>query len=84
MTEARSKKRQSVLPAGFAGAGPNGSFFEAPEWVDQSKVRPSKNSIFQREITPRFRVKRFGDRASTMALLARFSSDFSLQIKATR
>merc|ERR1719357_602102 len=37
MTEARSKKRQSVLPAGFAGAGPNGSFFEAPEWVDQSK-----------------------------------------------
>ena len=40
MTEARSKKRQSVLPAGFAGAGPNGSFFEAPEWVDQSKVRP--------------------------------------------
>ena len=40
MTEARAKKRQSVLPAGFAGAGPNGSFFEAPEWVDQSKVRP--------------------------------------------
>ena len=40
MTEASSKKRQSVLPAGFAGAGPNGSFFEAPEWVDQSKVRP--------------------------------------------
>ena len=44
----------------------------------------SKNSIFQREIPPRFRVKRFGDRASTMALMARFSSDFSLQIKATR
>ena len=25
------------LPKGFAGTGPNGSFFEAPEWVDQSK-----------------------------------------------
>ena len=42
---------------------------------------PSQDSTFQRGITPRFRVKRFGDRASTMALLARFSSDFSLQIE---
>ena len=37
MAEGKTKKRQ-ILPAGFAGAGPNGSFFEAPEWVDQSKV----------------------------------------------
>lgn len=25
------------IPKGFAGTGPNGSLFEAPEWVDQSK-----------------------------------------------
>ena len=26
-----------LLPKGFAGTGPNGSFFETPEWVDKSK-----------------------------------------------
>ena len=26
-----------VLPGGFAGTGPNGSFFETPGWVDKSK-----------------------------------------------
>ena len=48
---------------------------------DEDVGSVSKNSIFQREITPRFRVKRFGDRASTMALLARFWSDFSLKVE---
>ena len=26
-----------IIPAGFAGTGPNGSFFEAPKWVDKKK-----------------------------------------------
>ena len=26
-----------ALPAGLAGTGPSGSFFECPEWVDQEK-----------------------------------------------
>ena len=26
-----------LLPKGFAGTGPNGSFFETPEWVDKNK-----------------------------------------------
>ena len=30
-------KKRSFVPPGFAGTGPNGSFFEAPKWVDQSK-----------------------------------------------
>ena len=29
--------RKRILPAGFAGTGPTGSFFETPGWVDQSK-----------------------------------------------
>ena len=32
-----------LLPGGFAGTGPNGSFFETPGWVD--KVR--RLSVFQ-------------------------------------
>ena len=32
-------KSCQLIPGGFAGTGPNGSFFECPEWVDQSKVR---------------------------------------------
>ena len=31
-------KSCQIIPGGFAGTGPNGSFFECPEWVDQSKV----------------------------------------------
>lgn len=27
-----------LLPGGFAGTGPNGSFFEAPKWVDKKKA----------------------------------------------
>merc|ERR1719336_2665460 len=27
-----------VLPGGFAGTGPNGSFFETPAWVDKEKA----------------------------------------------
>jgi len=30
--------RCQLIPGGFAGTGPNGSFFEAPEWVDKSKA----------------------------------------------
>ena len=31
------KRKCQVIPGGFAGTGPNGSFFEAPEWVDKNK-----------------------------------------------
>ena len=47
----------------------------------KSRGMGSISSTFQRGITPRFRVKRLGDRASTMALLARFSIDFSLLVE---
>ena len=43
----------------------------------------SSRLYLQREITSKFRVKRLGDRASTMALLARFSSNSSLQSRLT-
>ena len=43
----------------------------------------SSHLYLQREITSKFRVKRMGDRASTMALLARFSSNSSLQSRLT-
>jgi len=33
-----------ILPSGFAGTGPNGSFFETPEWVDKSK-KPGHTSM---------------------------------------
>ena len=32
-----------LLPGGFAGTGPNGSFFETPGWVD----KVSRLSVFQ-------------------------------------
>ena len=32
-----NNKKIWFIPKGFSGTGPNGSFFEAPEWVDQSK-----------------------------------------------
>ena len=31
-------KRCQIIPGGFAGTGPNGSFFESPEWVDTRKA----------------------------------------------
>merc|ERR1712156_1074442 len=34
----KEPKSCQVLPGGFAGTGPNGSFFEAPAWVDKSKA----------------------------------------------
>ena len=46
MTEAEPKtvdkkdfsgKSSKIIPGGFAGTGPNGSFFETPEWVDKNK-----------------------------------------------
>ena len=36
MAQNQKSKRQ-FLPGGFAGTGPNGSFFETPAWVDKSK-----------------------------------------------
>ena len=27
-----------VVPSGFAGTGPSGSFFEAPAWVDKARA----------------------------------------------
>jgi len=36
--EEKEPKSCQVLPGGFAGTGPNGSFFEAPAWVDKSKA----------------------------------------------
>ena len=32
-----SDRKCQVIPGGFAGTGPNGSFFETPAWVDKSK-----------------------------------------------
>ena len=31
-------KKCQIIPGGFAGSGPNGSFFEAPAWVDKDKA----------------------------------------------
>ena len=33
----KSEKSCQVIPGGFAGTGPNGSFFETPAWVDKEK-----------------------------------------------
>ena len=38
------KKSCQLLPGGFAGSGPNGSFFEAPAHVDKSK-KPGATSL---------------------------------------
>ena len=32
------KNSCQLIPGGFAGTGPNGSFFEAPKWVDKKKA----------------------------------------------
>ena len=31
-------RKCQVIPGGFAGTGPNGSFFESPAWVDKEKA----------------------------------------------
>ena len=31
------RKTCQIIPGGFAGTGPNGSFFESPGWVDKTK-----------------------------------------------
>ena len=41
------KKGRQLLPGGFAGTGPNGSFFEAPAWVDQSKAPGTTSQVRQ-------------------------------------
>ena len=40
IVEAKVEPQKScqLFPGGFAGSGPNGSFFEAPGWVDKSKA----------------------------------------------
>ena len=35
--QGRSEKYQ-LIPGGFAGSGPTGSFFESPGWVDREKA----------------------------------------------
>ena len=36
--EESQEKTCQLIPGGFAGTGPNGSFFEPAEWVDKSKA----------------------------------------------
>ena len=48
--EEKEPKSCQVLPGGFAGTGPNGSFFEAPAWVDKSKA-PGTTSQVQYKVS---------------------------------
>ena len=43
--EEKEPKSCQVLPGGFAGTGPNGSFFEAPAWVDKSKAPGTTSQV---------------------------------------
>jgi len=36
-TENAAERKCQIIPGGFAGTGPTGSFFETPAWVDKSK-----------------------------------------------
>ena len=36
--ETSQEKKCQIIPGGFAGTGPNGSFFETPAWVDKDKA----------------------------------------------
>ena len=49
------RKRVGLLPAGLAGTGPNGSFFEAPSWVDQTKA-PGTTSQVRGCLLPLFTI----------------------------
>ena len=33
----KESSKKMAAPSGFAGTGPNGSFFETPGWVDKEK-----------------------------------------------
>ena len=33
----KESSQKMAAPSGFAGTGPNGSFFEIPGWVDKEK-----------------------------------------------
>ena len=35
--DTKESKECQLIPGGFAGTGPNGSFFETPAWVDKEK-----------------------------------------------
>ena len=37
-TSGSADKKCQIIPGGFAGTGPNGSFFETPAWVDKDKA----------------------------------------------
>ena len=45
VVEEADRKGWQLLPAGFAGTGPNGSFFEAPAWVDQTKAPGTTSQV---------------------------------------
>jgi sterol desaturase/sphingolipid hydroxylase (fatty acid hydroxylase superfamily) len=53
-------KRCQIIPGGFAGTGPNGSFFESPEWVDTRKAPgltpqpPFQSHMWLDQITGKF------------------------------
>ena len=57
------RKRVGLLPAGLAGTGPNGSFFEAPSWVDQTKA-PGTTSQVRSCLLPLFTI---GDQEGQVA-----------------
>merc|ERR1712110_1090143 len=43
--ETTDDKKCQIIPGGFAGTGPNGSFFEAPAWVDKSKAPGTTSQV---------------------------------------
>ena len=43
--EKKEAKGWQLLPGGFAGTGPNGSFFEPPAWVDKSKAPGTTSQV---------------------------------------
>ena len=53
-----SGKRSQIIPGGFAGTGPNGSFFETPEWVDKNKP-PGLTSQEKSSCPPGTYIKKF-------------------------
>ena len=41
-----------LVPGGFAGTGPNGSFFETPGWVDKvEQANRTQNTLLERQLT---------------------------------
>ena len=37
-TKEAGREKCQLIPGGFAGSGPTGSFFESPGWVDREKA----------------------------------------------